>query len=350
MRSAWRGLRGEANIRSRGFRRCRGERVSARLAAILPSAPDFHLRLSPARLLPCLLGLLAAFGASAPAQAEDPHVLVLGRISDDPKAHYEQLKPLLDYVVPRMADVGITEGRILMARDLQQMGSYLRRGRVDWVTETSANAMRLQDRDGAQPLLLTERNGAREYRTLVFVRADSGITSLDGLLGRSVAFQDTSSTSAYVVPAIMLLERRLPLQVLLSPMDRPDPRSVGYVFARSESNIATWVHKRLVDAGTISNLDWDNQRRIPLSYRDDFRIIAQSPAYPRALEMVRGDLDARIRQRLREVLLEAGNDPDAREALLEFFGTTRFLPIEAGTTRSLDSLRRGVARVRAEVE
>src|SRR3546814_1693228 len=61
---------------------------------ILPSAPDFHLRLSPARLLPCLLGLLAAFGASAPAQAEDPHVLVLGRISDDPKAHYEQLKPL----------------------------------------------------------------------------------------------------------------------------------------------------------------------------------------------------------------------------------------------------------------
>lgn len=308
------------------------------------------MRLSPARLLPCLLGLLAAFGASAPVQAADPHVLVLGRISDDPKAHYEQLKPLLDYVVPRMADVGITEGRILMARDLQQMGSYLRRGRVDWVTETSANAMRLQDRDGAQPLLLTERNGARSYRTLVFARKDSGIAALDDLVGRSIAFQDTSSTSAYVVPASMLLERRLPLQVLLSPMDRPDARAVGYVFARSESNIATWVHKRLVDAGTISNLDWDNPRRIPPSYREDFRIIAESPPYPRALEMVRGDLDARIRARLREVLLEAGDDPDAREALLQFFGTTRFLPLDAQAMESLDALRQGVARVRAEVE
>ncbi len=308
------------------------------------------MRPSPAALLTCLLGLLAAFLACAPARAADPHVLVLGRISDDPKAHYEQLKPLLDYVVPRMADVGITEGRILMARDLQQMGSYMRRGRVDWVTETSANAMRLQDRDGAEPLLLTERNGAGSYRTVVFARRDSGIDGLEDLLGRAIAFQDTASTSAYVVPAMMLLRHDLPLRVLLSPMDRPDPRSVGYLFARSELNIATWVHKRLVDAGAISNLDWDNPARIPPSYRGDFRIIAESPPFPRALEMVRGDLDPRIRDRLREVLLEAGNDPDAREALLQFFGTTRFLPLDDETRESLGQLRQGVARVRAEVE
>lgn len=304
--------------------------------------------LSP-RLLSCLSGLLLCL-ALVPARASDPHVLVLGRVSDDPKAHYEQLKPLLDYVVPRMADVGITEGRILMARDMQQMTSYLRRGRVDWVTETSANAMRLQDRAGARPLLLTERNGAGSYRTFVFVRGDSAITSLDDLRGHSVAFQNTASTSAYVVPAMQLLQRGLPLQILLSPMDRPDPHSVGYVFARSELNIATWVHKRLVDAGTISNLDWDNPRRIPPSYRSDFRIIDQSPAYPRALEMVRDDLDPRVRERLRQVLVEAARDPDAREALLQFFGTTRFLPIDAATDEALRELRAGVARVRAEAE
>ena len=73
-------------------------------------------------------------------EAVDRSVLVLGRISDDPKSHYDQLKPLLDYVVPRMRDVGIVEGRILMAKDAQQMGSYLRRGGVDWVTETAGTA------------------------------------------------------------------------------------------------------------------------------------------------------------------------------------------------------------------
>jgi phosphonate transport system substrate-binding protein len=302
------------------------------------------------RLLTCLLGLLAGFAFAPPVRAGDPHVLVLGRISDDPKAHYEQLKPLLDYVVPRMADVGITEGRILMARDLQQMTSYLRRGRVDWVTETAANAMRLEDRAGARPLLLTERDGVSDYRTLIFVRRDSGIASLDDLHGRSVAFQNTSSTSAYVVPAMQLLQHGLSLQILLSPMDRPDDRSVGYVFARSELNIATWVHKRLVDAGAMSNLDWNNTQRIPASYRKDFRIIDQSRAYPRALEMVRGDLDDRIQARLREVLAEAGKDPDAREALLQFFRTTRFLPIDPAAGAALHDLREGVRRVRAEVE
>ena len=82
--------------------------------------------------------LLLAFTAAAQARE-----LVLGRVSDDPRQHYEQLRPLLDYVVPRMADVGIREGRVLMARDSRQMESYLRRGRVDWVTETSGSAMAL---------------------------------------------------------------------------------------------------------------------------------------------------------------------------------------------------------------
>lgn len=133
---------------------------------------------------------LAAIGAAlipatiAPASAAgDDRVLVLGRISDDPKAHYEQLKPLLDYVVPRMRDVGITEGRILMARDTQQMTSYLRRGRVDWVTETAGTGMRLQERAGARPLLLTERGGVSRYHGVFFVRRDSGLERLEDLGG-----------------------------------------------------------------------------------------------------------------------------------------------------------------------
>jgi phosphonate transport system substrate-binding protein len=287
---------------------------------------------------------------AAPAFANDSHVLVLGRISDDPKAHYEQLKPLLDYVIPRMADVGIREGRILMARDTQQMQSYMRRGRVDWVTETTAAAMLLQQRSGAEPLLLTERDGVSNYRTVYFAHRDSGIVTLDDLAGRSIAFQNRSSTSAYYIPAMELLQQGMRLEILLSPMDRPAPGSVGYVFARSELNLSSWVHKRLVDAGAMSNLDWQDERRVPASYKRDFVVFRETSPYPRALEMVRGDLDPRIKRRLREVLLAAADDPDAREALLRFFKTTRFLPVDAASAQSLEQLRRGVARITAELE
>ena len=59
------------------------------------------------RVLALLGCLLACWAKPAAASSDDPHVLVLGRISDDPRHHYEQLKPLLDYIVPRMADLGI---------------------------------------------------------------------------------------------------------------------------------------------------------------------------------------------------------------------------------------------------
>lgn len=285
-----------------------------------------------------------------PAAASDPGVLVLGRISDNPAAHYDQLKQLLDYVVPRMEDVGIREGRILMARDLKQMESYLRRGRVDWVTETTASALQLQTRAGAEPLLLTERSGVSSYHTVFFARRDSGIDSLDDLRGRSIAFQNLNSTSAYYLPAMELIDLGLPMEILLSPGDRPAEGSVGYLFARSELNIATWVHKRLVDAGALSNLDWESTQRMPESYRRDLVAFHVTAEFPRALEMVRGGMEPAVKARLREVLADAANDPDASEALLRFFKTTRFLPIDAGTARSLDALRAGVARVGAKIE
>ncbi|MFC3550014.1 phosphate/phosphite/phosphonate ABC transporter substrate-binding protein [Lysobacter cavernae] len=300
-----------------------------------------------------LLSGLALATVAAPLRAggvDDARVLVLGRISDDPKAHYEQLKPLLDYVVPRMADVGIREGRILMAKDSQQMASYLRRGRVDWVTETSGTAMLLRQRAGAKPLLLTERDGTSHYRSLFFARRDSGLRSLADLRGHSVAFQRPSSTSAYFVPAAALLERGLSLEILLSPTDHIDSGAVGYLFAWSELNISTWVHKGLADVGVMSNLDWDNPRRMPPAFRNDLVVVGTTDDYPRAVEMVRGGLAPKVEARLREVLIDAAGDPDAGEALLRFFGTTGFMPVDPTSQRALDHIADGVARVRAEVE
>lgn len=296
------------------------------------------------------LALALALLLPSAARAADPGVLVLGRISDDPKAHYEQLKSLLDYVVPRMKDVGIREGRVLMAKDAQQMASYLRRGRVDWVTETAGTGMMLKQRANAKPLLLTERDGTSQYHTVFFVRTDSGIKSLADLRGHSVAFQRPTSTSAYFLPADELLRRGNSLELLLSPTDKLDSGVVGYVFARSELNIATWVHKRLVDVGVMSNLDLENPRRVPVAFRKDLRVIGETPSVPRALELVRSDLDPKVQARLHQVLCDAAQDPEARDALRGFFQTTRFLPMDAASQRALDNFAAGVTRVRAEVE
>ena len=306
-------------------------------------------------LLACLLlawvpSVQAQQSALPPSIEDDGSVLVLGRVSDDPKSHYDQLKPLLDYVVPRMASVGIRSGRILMAKDLQQMTSYLRRGQVDWINETAGNAALLERRGVARSFLVTERDGATRYHSVFFVRRDSPVRTLADLAGRSVAFQNPYSTSAYYLPAAKLLDAGMQLEVLLSPMDKPVPGAVGYLFARTELNITTWVHKRLVDAGVFSNLDWANPQRMPPSFARDFRIVAATGDVPRALMLTRNGMDPRIEARLREVLMEASIDPDAGEVLRRFIGTSRFVPVTSEDRSALDSLGLGVARVRAEVE
>ncbi|WP_457318746.1 phosphate/phosphite/phosphonate ABC transporter substrate-binding protein [Stenotrophomonas sp. P5_B8] len=301
-------------------------------------------------LLQGALLCLAIAWMTGPAMADPGNVLVLGRISDNPKSHYAQLQPLLDYVVPRMRDVGITEGRILMAPDAQQMGSYLRRGRVDWVTETSGTAVALGMRSGAQPLLLTERSGVRDYHTVFFVRRDSPIVSLADLKGHTLALQNVASTSAYLVPVMTLLQEGLTPEILLSARDAAAPDTVGYVFARTEGNIATLVHKGVVDAGAVSSVDWSDGHRIPANFLRDFRVIHRTEPYPRAVEMVRAGLDANVRDRLQQVLLEAAADPLAQDALQKFFGTSGFHRVDAQMQHRLDELKQGLARVRMEVE
>jgi phosphonate transport system substrate-binding protein len=298
----------------------------------------------------CLGVLLLTLAAVAGPVMAASDVLTLGRISDDPRNHYGQLKPLLDYIVPRMQDLGIRQGRVLMARDVRQMANYLRRGSVDWVTETPGMAMELRNLAGAQPLLLTERNGSASYRSYIIVRRDSGIRDLAGLTGRSIAFEYVASTSAYLVPVSELLQAGLPLDPLTAIGDTPRNGAVGYLFSRSETNTAMWVAKGLVSAGAISSLGWENPRILPPSVRGELVVIHESGPMPRGLELVRPDLDARVRERLRELLQAAADDPQAAEAMQQFFGASRFLPLDAGHEAQLRRLAESLVRVHREVE
>jgi phosphonate transport system substrate-binding protein len=311
-----------------------------------PAAPA-HRDVSPRRAL-CLvgIGLLLWLVAGAVPASE----LVLGRVSDDPKSDYPRLKAMLDYVVPRMAAVGITSGRVLMAPDTQRMSSYLRRGKVDWISETPGAAAVYLDRGRARVLLLTQRGGLDSYRSVFFARRDAGIGSIADLRGRTIAFQNPASTSAYLLPASMIVESGLPLVVLASPGDEPGPDMVGFVFARSELNMSTWVHKGLVDAAAFSEQDWADVERVPEAFRADLALFHQTERVPRALEVVRSDLDPTVAARLASVLRAAIDDPAAAEPLRRFWSTTAFREPDAETLAEIRAFSRAVRQVRDEIE
>lgn len=300
-----------------------------------------------------LAGFSLAGAGQAPSLSEpatQKRTLVIGKVSNNPKKHYRYLKPIANYAVKHMQDLGIREAKVLMARDNRQMVNYLRQGRIDWVTETAFSAVLFEKKAGAEMLVRKWKKGVPEYHTILFVRKDSGINTLDDLKGKTIAFEDPGSTTAYYVPASLLIDRGLMLTQLGSPREKPPADMVGYAFSRAEINTSTWVHKGLVDAGAYNNLDWNKEDHLPKAFKKDFKIIYQSKPFPRAIEMVRKDLDPRIKQRLKEILLNAHNDPQAKSVLRAYQKTKKFDEIDDSVREGIEAAGRILKIVQAELE
>ncbi len=262
-------------------------------------------------------------------------ILVIGRVTEDPKSHYAILKPIADYVVAHMEDLGIREAKMLTAKDNLQMLNYFRQGRVDWVTETAFSAVYFQNKAKAQYLLKKWKKGVGKYHTIFFTRKDNDIRILSDLKGKTIAFEDLGSTSAFFIPASILIAKGLNLTQLATIWEKPPADMVGYIFSGQEINTSTWVYRGLVDVGALNNLDWNKEDHMYNVLKKEMKIIYESKPFPRAIELVREDLDPRIKKRLKSVLLNAHNDPEAKAALKAYQETKKFEEIDAECLESL---------------
>lgn len=276
-----------------------------------------------AGLIRAVTTMLLALG-SLGVDAGEQRVLVMGAIHDDPKSHYGALQPMARYMESALRSVGIDHVEILIVPNRGQMVNLLRDQRIDWVSETPFGAVQLAERAGAEMLLRKWKGGAATYRSVFFSRRDAGVTSIDDLRDRTIAFEHRNSTSAFYSPASMMLASGLPLDALATPRERPRVGASGYIFSGNEYNTAMWVALGLVDAGVLSSTDWVQDAIVPPSLKGELTIFAESRDYPRAIEVIRGDLDGTVKRLLRDTLLNIHTDPAARDALVAYDQTSRF--------------------------
>ena len=294
-------------------------------------------------ILFCLMVLLMVTPCHAASHQKD--TLVIGKISHNPKKHYQYLKPMAKYVAERMTDLGIEKIKIRLAKSKEHLADLLQQGEVDWVTETPVAAAYLNEVAGAEILLRKWKKGVAQYHTVFFSLSGQGIDRLEDLKGRVIALEDPASTSAFYAPANALIQRGLKLVRLDSARDEPPANAVGFVFSREEINIATLVHKGVVDAGAFSSDDWVKDDHLPKKYREDFEIFHRTPDMVRALEIVRQDLDPKIRQRLSEILLDANANPAAAPVLRAYQRTAKFDQLTEDQKQSIYNLRNMIKAV-----
>jgi len=248
--------------------------------------------------------------------------LTMGLVFQNPREPVpEPLREFVGYVARKLSATPAITGTVVVAPTASQLVKLLEEKRVDFYME-SPYPTYLINRQGAGTLLLRRwKGGMGEYRSVIFTNKESGISRVDDLRGKMIAFEDAGSTSGYFMPKLLLLNKRLTLTEKPGLDAKIAAKEIGYIFVGSDKNILNLVLAKKAAAGAFSN---DDYAAVGEKERSAISILAETASMPRHLVSVRKDLPAPVAKRLREILLAMHEDAEGRAILQRTDNTTKF--------------------------
>ncbi|MBA5762525.1 phosphate/phosphite/phosphonate ABC transporter substrate-binding protein [Vibrio sp. 404] len=268
------------------------------------------------------------------------NTLVVGVISSNPKKAFKRTQPFADYLASQLEHHNITSARIAVAKDTMQMANWLQNGQVDLLSDTAFSAYELVKDVDAQMLARRWKSGVAEYSTVFFSHSDNNIQSFEDLKGKVIAFEDRGSTSAFIIPSALLLQQGYELYELSSLRELPPADKIGYIFADEfsrkggETNMMSWVHRKITAASAFSNLDW--QEEIPDRIKPELNIFYTSQSIPRGIVLARHDMPLTLKNDLITILLSAHKNKAGQQALAAYKKTKKFDAISPSIKQSID--------------
>lgn len=264
-------------------------------------------------------------------------LLIFGRVQDNVVKAVKQRQAFVDYIAKKLSPLGFTGGRILVLDSLKALDQALRGGKVHLFHDSVVPTIVVSKWSGSMPILRQWKYGEAEYNGIILVRKDSGINSLADLKGRIIAFDVPHSTSAHILPRMILAGKKLTLYLVISP-DESKPDRVGFIHT-SDGNSSRLLVAGQVDAAGTSHRELNELRP---EMRDTLKIIGESKPVPRLLISVRKGLDPKIIKALREILLNMDKDPEGRVALKKQQQTTKIDEIPSHSLQRIQEIQKFV--------
>ena len=261
--------------------------------------------------------------------------LILGDVGEDVAETAEQFQPLVDYLATNLSEFGITEGKVVVAPDIETMTELLKNGEVHIYFDSPYAATVVYNQADAVPLLRRWKDGISEYYTVIVVRQDSGIETLGDLKGQMIAFEDPGSTSGYIMPKAHLLEEGYTLVEKENLTNAVTEDEIGYVFAQSEENVVAWLLNGDVAASALNMLDFED---IIAAGQANLVVIAQGQAVPRHIALASPKMDEALQQRVTELLLAMPETEEGPAILETFEETSQFDALPGGAEATMEAL------------
>ena len=140
-------------------------------------------------------------------------------------------------------------------------------------------------------------HGKSSFTSRIYVRRDAGIKTLEELRGKTIAFVDPASSSGYIYPMVLLIQRGL--------VTNRDPKSFfrEVVFSGAHDASMRALLNGHVDAIASFDMAREQYLKEPAE-RERLVFVAETPAIPEAGIAARDGLDAATFGRVRAALLQ----------------------------------------------
>lgn len=212
----------------------------------------------------------------------------------------EEYAPMATYLAKR---AGRPSGQFVSVVDYAGVLAALQSGQVDVAYLSSFPYALATSRMKLKLLAMPHVKGKLTYRGVFFCRADSKITKLDDLRGKSFAFGDISSTSGYLLPRAMLEKAGIFADLK------------GWRNAGNANMVVTAVEIGAADAGAAYENVFEVVYRDTPAKAKQMRIFGQTEPIPNGIYVARADLPEKEVEALQKAFLDMNKDPEGKAAM-----------------------------------
>ena len=186
---------------------------------------------------------------------------------------------------------------------------------------------------GMELLVAPQAFGETVYYAYIIVPKNSAIKSFEDLRGKSFAFTDPLSNTGKLVPTYMLSKIN----------ETPDTFFNKYIFTLHHDKSIKAVAQGIIEGASVDSLIWEYLNRTNPEFTSKTRIILKSPPYAIPPVVVPKGLDPVIKERLRQVFLNAHNDNKGREHLRKMM-IDKFVVIDDSAYDSVREMKSWLGR------
>jgi phosphonate transport system substrate-binding protein len=160
-----------------------------------------------------------------------------------------------------------------------------------------------------------DQDNTSTYHGLIFVRKDSRIRSVRDMKGKRFAFVDRATTAGYLLPLHYFHDNGI--------SDYRHYLKEAY-FTGTHQDAIYDVLNRKADIGAAKNTVFQRLAKADPRIMEELVVLERSLGVPENALALRKDIDASVRDLLKDALLKMNLDPDGKK-VLERFGALKFI-------------------------